>query len=323
MTIATRVLVTGGTGFIGSHVVRQLLDSGRDVAVLTRSGGSVDRLGRIPDTVALVRADLTDSNSVRRAVSEWRPEACIHLAWFAEPGQYLQSLENLSALSSTLTLLQELADVGCTRIAMAGTCAEYDSSRGWLREDSPTDPQTLYAATKLSAALITQELARIKSLQLAWGRVFYPYGPGEDERRAVPAAIRSLLAGIPFDTTLGAQVRDYMHVGDVASAFVALVDAPASGVYNISAGVPVTMRQVMELIGEIIGCVRLIRFGATAYRKWDPMFICGDNSRLKSLGWTPRMSLKDGLQETAAWWRKQGKVSHRMFSGGGGQNVRL
>lgn len=296
-------MVTGGTGFIGSHVVRQLLNSGRDVAVVTRSAGGVDRLGHVPDAVALIRADLTDSASVRRALSDWRPDACIHLAWFAEPGQYLQSLENLSALGSTLTLLQELADVGCTRVAMAGTCAEYDSSRGWLREDSPTDPQTLYAATKLSAALITREVARIKGLQLAWGRVFYPYGPGEDERRAVPAAIRSLLAGIPFGTTAGAQVRDYIHAEDVALAFVCLIDESASGVYNISSGIPITMRRVMDTIGEIIDGTDLIRFGALPYREWDPMFVCGDDSRLRKLGWAPRYSLHTGMEQTIAWWR--------------------
>lgn len=305
MTRAERVLVTGGTGFIGSHVVRSLLASGRDVAVLTRSGTTPERIRDIYGAFTVLQGDVSHAPELRGRFAAWGPHACIHLAWYAEPGKYLHSRDNISALAATVDLMTTLGEIGCNRFAMAGTCAEYDTRRGWLKEGGPTRPETLYAATKLAAGEITQQVARTDGLQVAWGRIFYPYGPGEDERRAVPAAIRSLLFGSPFKATLGEQIRDYIHVEDVASAFVTLLDNSATGLYNVCSGVPVTMRHLMEAIGDLTGRTDLLEFGAIPYRDWEPMFICGDNSRLKTLGWSPRYRLLDGLRQTIDWWRRR------------------
>ena len=298
-----RVLVTGGSGFIGSHVVQLLQASGRDVAVLRRVGRSGNASPLASADVEAVPYVEGESASLRESIAAWGPTACIHLAWYAEPGKYLHSSENISALAASVEVLTALIEVGCTRVAMAGTCAEYDASVGWLKEGGPTRPDTLYAASKLSACLITQQLAAQAHVQLAWGRIFFPYGPGEDQRRAIPSAIRALLAGQRFPATKGEQIRDYIHVEDVAAAFITLIDSDASGVFNVSSGIPVSMRQVMDQIGEIIGSSDQIDFGAVPYRNWDPMFICGDNTRLRGLGWQPTHSLRAGLEDTVTWWR--------------------
>jgi nucleoside-diphosphate-sugar epimerase len=93
----------------------------------------------------------------------------------------------------------------------------------------------------------------------------------------------------------------------VASALWALTESRASGVFNICSGLPVTMRQLMETIGEIAGGGELIRFGALPYREWDPPFICGDNRRLRAAtNWQPRFSThSDGLAQTVTWWKTQ------------------
>lgn len=299
-----RVLVTGGRGFIGSHVVRLLGESGRNVALLAHARHADERPADIPADVALLT--LHERQGERgSSIRQWGPDACIHLAWHTEPGKYLDSSQNLTSLTNCVNVLQAVIEAGCDRIAMAGTCAEYDASKGWLREDSPTRPETLYAATKLSACLIAEQLAARHDVHLAWGRIFFPYGPGEDARRAVPSVIRSLLRRQPFPASLGEQVRDFIHVEDVASAFLALIDAPARGIFNISSAEPVTMRRVMETIGEILGERDLIEFGALPYRAWDPMFICGENSRLQETGWQRRYPLREGLTETVEWWRAQ------------------
>jgi nucleoside-diphosphate-sugar epimerase len=298
-----RVLLTGATGFVGSHMARALLTAGCEVAALIRPLASMHRLDGISDQIVLFRGDLADTLFVRSSLAEWRPEACIHLAWYAEPGKYLHALENISALTAGLALLEELIRANCAQVVMVGTCAEYDADRGLLREDAPTRPATIYAATKLSLSLIGQQIAAAAGINFVWARLFYLYGPAEDPRRAVPALIRALLSGETFQATLGEQVRDYLHVEDVAAALWTLVEQRASGVFNIASGVPVTMRQLMEAAGEILGRTELIQFGAVPYRAWDPMFICGDSGLLRATGWTPRYSLRDGLKQTIDWWQ--------------------
>ena len=304
VTTAQRVLVTGGRGFLGSHVLRALLASDREVAVLTRSHSVTPVAGDDAHKVSVITVSLQDREQLRHRIAEWRPDACIHLAWYAEPGRYLESPENLSALDGTLALLQALIDVGCATVAMAGSCAEYDTDQGWLTEDTPLRPLTIYAASKAAGSMLVQQLAKDTATSVAWARIFYPYGPFEDRRRAVPALIASLLEDRRFAASSGDQVRDYVYAKDVADAFVTLIDQRASGAFNVASGVPITIRQLMETIGDQLGRRDLIDFGAAPPRAWEPRFIAGKTDRLRSLGWSPRYTLDRGLEETIAWWRE-------------------
>lgn len=272
--------------------------------MLTRSP-SAPRLAGDAGDVSIITGSIQDRDRLRQSLSDWRPDACIHLAWYAEPGRYLESPENLSALDGTLALLQVLIDVGCSTVAMAGSCAEYDTDQGWLEEDTPLRPRTVYAASKAAASMLVQQLSKDTDTSVAWARIFYPYGPFEDRRRAVPALILSLLEGRRFAASSGEQVRDYVFGRDVADAFVTLIDQRASGAFNVASGVPITVRQLMETIGDQMGGRELIDFGAAPPRAWEPRFIAGETARLRSLGWSPRYSLDRGLEETIEWWREQ------------------
>ena len=134
---------------------------------------------------------------VAPAIREFRPEACIHLAWYVEPGKYLDSPQNIAYLASSMQLLQLLIDTGCQQVVMTGTCAEYDTDTGYLKETSPTRPSTLYAAAKLSLSLLGQQLAQDAGVRFAWARIFYLYGDNEDPRRMVPALINALMIAEP------------------------------------------------------------------------------------------------------------------------------
>jgi nucleoside-diphosphate-sugar epimerase len=291
-----KVLVTGGTGFIGTPLVEALADAGHRVFLAGRPG-SRNRHGR-----TFIEADLLDEHA-GDTLAELRPEIAVLGAWCAEPPGYLASMDNVRWVSSTLAVVRALLGGGCRRIVGLGTCFEYDTSLGYLRESSLLRPRTLYGACKAATCGIVAELCAQFGATFAWPRIFYQYGPREHEQRFVASTIRALLRGQRAPLTAGEQIRDFLHVDDVAAALAAVVLSGAEGPINIGSGRPVSVRELAEIIGEACGRPELLGFGDVPSRPSDPEFICADVSKLRALGWRPRFTPRVGLVETVQWWR--------------------
>jgi UDP-glucuronate decarboxylase len=136
--------------------------------------------------------------------------------------------------------------------------------------------------------------------------LFYQYGPFEDERRLMPSVICSLLQNKTARTTKGEQIRDFLHVEDVASALWAVAQSNLTGPVNIGSGKLVTVRAIITTIAEIIGKPGLVNLGALPYGPSDPMFVCANNHRLvENTTWAPRFELEDGLRQTIEWWEER------------------
>lgn len=135
------------------------MSHGHSVAVLAIPDDPLLRLQDMRNSFHVITGMLGDICILQQSLAEFKPEACIHLAWYAEPGKYLHSMENILSLTESLTFLNELINVGCRQLVMGGTCAEYDTDLGYLGENSPTRPTTLYAAAKLSCCLLRQQIA--------------------------------------------------------------------------------------------------------------------------------------------------------------------
>jgi nucleoside-diphosphate-sugar epimerase len=302
-----KIVITGGSGFIGRRVISQLVanDAVTELLVLSRATPREQQLDGVRPQVRWITVDLTNAQAVADAIMASRPDVCLHLAWYAEPSKYLTSPENLVMLQVSLQLMRAAAAAGCRRFVAAGTCAEYALQSAALEEDDPAAPSTLYGACKLAVRHVGEALAMQHGMTFAWGRIFYLFGPGEDRRRVIPAVVNTLLEGKQFSATSGEQVRDFLHVDDVASAFVTMCLRDAAGVYNIASGEPVTMRQLLELTAEIVGRPDGIVFGARAKNLFDPPSVVGNASRLRAIGWTPAHSLRHGLEDTVAWWRNE------------------
>ncbi len=252
----------------------------------------------------LVSCDLLDQASLARHLEAARPNACFHFAWYAVPGLYWRSLENLNSLQASTALAVQLAQLGCDRFVGIGTCFEYDDTRGRLSESSPARPRSLYAAAKLACALLLEQIAAAEGMRYTWARVFYQYGPGEDARRLVPAVIQALLKGERALLSPGEQVRDYLHVEDVVAGIDAAADA-LDGVVNIGSGVPVRVADIVHKIGELTGRAELIALGAVPQDPADPIYICADSTKLQSTGWRPAYNLESGLADTIEWWSQE------------------
>ncbi|MFM6322818.1 MAG: NAD-dependent epimerase/dehydratase family protein [Microcystis panniformis] len=299
-----KVLITGASGFVGSHVARLLVAEGCEVYALVRESSNRWRIQDILPSMYLWQSNLVAFENVNACLQEIKPELCIHLAWYAVPGKYLNSPENLDSIQASINLLSQLAELGCKRFVGIGTCFEYDLSLGYLSESSLTKPITLYAATKVALSTILQQFAQITEMGVAWIRLFYQYGPMEDERRLVPGIISSLLRDEVVKTTKGEQIRDFLHIEDVASAIWAVAKSNVSGVVNVGSGQPVTVGQIALELGNLLGKPDLIHLGALPYRPNDPMFICANNELLrKKTDWTQKYNLTTGLNNTIEWYK--------------------
>ena len=292
-----RVLVTGGGGFIGSSAIADLLTNSHHVVAADRGADHLARIvGKFPG-VSVVPIDLSDAQRVASLLRDTQPEALVHLAWYANPVDYLVSHANLAALSMTNTLVEASLAAGCRKIVIGGSCAEYDVYDRLMVENDRVAPRSLYAACKLAAYQVADVLAREVGAELAWARIFHIHGPGEDPRRLVPYVASQLRKGLPVELTDGTQIRDQLHVSDVASALVTLLTPGASGVYNVCSGEPISLRQVLETVADFCGDKTLLKFGVKPRRPNETEFLAGDSRRLRSLGWAPRFGFRDGLRD--------------------------
>jgi nucleoside-diphosphate-sugar epimerase len=295
-----RVLVTGATGFIGRQVLAPLVEAGHEVHAVAR--GAPGQPG--PAAVSWHAGDLLAPGAAERIVAAVRPTHLLHLAWYVEHGRFWTGLENVRWVEATLALLRAFAAGGGERAVMAGTSAEYDWAYGFCSEHvTPLRPATLYGIAKDATHRVAAAAAEGSGVALAWGRVFFLYGPHEHPDRLVASVARALAEGRPADVSPGTQVRDFMHVEDVARGFCALVDSPVTGPVNVATGEPARIRDVVAALAEAAGRPDLPRYGALPQPAGDPPVLLADVRRLRDeVGFTPVHGLTSGLAATLEWW---------------------
>jgi nucleoside-diphosphate-sugar epimerase len=309
--LSGRVLVTGASGFIGRHALTRLASRGYEIHAVSHSTS-----GAGPN-VAWHTTDLLEPGAAERLVRAVRPSHLLHLAWLATPGEFWSSPQNHHWVEASGTLIQEFAAAGGKRVVVAGTCAEYDWASGLCIEgETSLEPATLYGRCKHVLHERTEELTRETGVDAAWGRIFFLYGPYEHPARLVASVIRSLLRGEEARSTHGEQVRDFLHVADVADAFATLVDSEVVGAVNIGSGSPTRIRDLVELIATATGRRELLRIGALPAPPDEAPVVVADVRRLNmELGWVPDLSLEEGVRQTVEWWRGEGRLDDGHRSG--------
>jgi nucleoside-diphosphate-sugar epimerase len=300
-----RVLVTGAAGFVGSHIVRRCLRAGYEVAALVRPATGLARLSDIQDRFALIRCDLNASVELLTAVEAASPEICIHAAWHVPPGRYLHAPENLTSVAASTSLLLALKSTPCRRIVFVGSCAEYAPSDRCVDEESGVGPTTLYGTCKHAVSLLIEQCAREIGWSSVTARLFNTYGPQEPGVRLVPSLITALLDGNSCALTSGTQVRDFLHVDDVADAIWTIASSELRGVVNVAASVPLTVADVAREVARQIGRPDLIGLGTRPHPEEDPQWLCAKAGTLRGHGWVPRYDLASGLEDTIGWWRRE------------------
>jgi dTDP-glucose 4,6-dehydratase len=310
--MARRVVVTGGAGFLGSHLCRSLLDAGNEViAIDNLSTGRIRNLADLHGRHGFVfaHADITEGLSVEGAV-----DAIFHLASPASPPRYLAlPIETLRVGSIGTEHVLQLAEAKECPMLLASTSEVYgDPSVHPQPEEywgnvNPVGPRSVYDEAKRYAEAITMAYHRTRGVRVSIARIFNTYGPQLDpaDGRVVSNFVVQALRNEPLTVYGdGRQTRSFCYVDDTVAGLLALFDSGLVGAVNIGNPNEFTMLELAELVCEVVGATAEIIHRPLPQD--DPVQRCPDIALArKELGWEPRVALREGLERTVRWFRTE------------------
>ncbi len=305
-----KVLVTGATGFIGSHIVPQLADRGHDVFALERYVTSRYSLGS-PRQAKTVFADLRDAHAVRGIIREIRPDAVIHtasispVAYSYEHPQEVTEANFLATINLAEACLREVAHLG--HFLFASTSETYGNGPNPKTEDTIQQPNSPYAVSKLAAEKYLLYMRDAYHFPVTVLRPFNSYGRKNDTHFVVERTIVQMLRG--SDVRLGDPnpVRDLMYVDDHVRAYLTCLDnrAAVGRVFNFCTGRAVSIAELVHLISEQTGFKGDVHWNTIPKRPLDIEVLLGDYAKARNeLGWEPTMTLEEGLRRTVEFWQQ-------------------
>jgi UDP-glucose 4-epimerase len=302
-----RVLVSGASGFVGANLVRKLVEDGHDVNLILRPQHETWRLAE-PESVANHIVDLADRDGVTRTVQAVKPDWIFHLAAHGAYSSQTDVTEMVQTnLVGTVNLVEACLKAGFEAFVNTGSSSEYGYKDHAPTETELLEPNSHYAVTKASATLYCRFAAQTFGMRLRTLRLYSVYGPWEEPTRLIPTLIVNGLKG-KLPTLADPEVaRDYVYTGDVCDAYVRAATDPNTdnaAIFNVGTGIQTSLRQVVEAVTELLGIDEAPQWGSMPNRKWDTTTWVADSHAIaKDLGWRPRYSLREGLEETVGWLR--------------------
>lgn len=309
-----RILLTGASGMIGANLAHRLAADGHDLFALVRTTATPPRLEPLGQSISLVAADLTDMAGVASAITQARPEAIFHMA--STPFNPPPAAQHHFAVnvSGTRHLMESAIAHGVRRVIFTGSAAQYGSGDD-LEETQSDQPATLLGISKCCAADVVHGYGRLGGIETVELRLFTPFGPWERPGRLIPHTILSALGGGTIKFGDGRQERDWLHIDDVVDGMVRALAAPLppATVINLCSGQGRSIRHVVGEILRLMNTSATAEFGALPTRTDEIWKLSGQNNRARSLlGWSPRMTLAEGLHSTIGWFTTHRAIAERL-----------
>lgn len=304
-----RVLITGGTGFVGANLARRLLKGGHEVGLIVRKDFKPWRIEEIKNDVRLHEANLGDEKTLSTLVDKIKPEWIFHLAvygayhWQTDIHKMVET-----NITGTINLVNACLKTGFEGFVNTGTSSEYGPKNHAPKETDLLEPNSHYAVTKAAATLLCRHTALSSKVNISTLRLYSVYGPYEEPRRLMPTIIMRGLKGELPALVNPDVARDYVHVDDVCEAYVRAAErsGPEYGaVYNVGTGVQTTIRDVVELAKKAMAIKCEPEWGSMPGRMWDTTVWIADNKKIETeIGWRPNIAFQDGFRKTVEWFKK-------------------
>jgi nucleoside-diphosphate-sugar epimerase len=302
-----RVLVTGGFGFIGSHLVRRLLQEKAHVAVLVRETSNPWRIQDVLKDVQVLTTNIQDTGGVVNAVVHYSPHYIFHLAAYgvnSNQNNYRDALQINMVGSLNIVLAAKAA--GCEKIINIGSSSEYGDKTEIINEDTELAPVDLYGQTKAMGTVISHRIALESGTPIVTLRPFGVFGEGEDDHKLFGYIIKNLLANQDIKLTSCEQYRDYCYVGNLIDGMImaALEPSVQNDIFNIASGKVFPLKHYITLIYKHIQTNQEPQYGTIPNRINERNCPLPDISKIKNtLHWKPAITLEEGIIRTINWYK--------------------
>ena len=291
-----RVLVTGASGFLGSHLCQRLIQGGAEVHAVSRT-----LEGAPSENPRWWRADLEDYAATKNLFESVKPHMLFHLSGQATGDPDIRHVLPTfrSQLLATVHLLTISAEIGCRRIILTGSLTEPQAGQ----VDSP--PSSPYAASKWASNAFGRMFQCLYQTPVVIVRPFMVYGPNQNPKKVIPYSIQSLMRGDQPRLTSGKWRADWIYVDDVIDGFIAAGEVPGieGSTIDLGTGRLVSVEAMIRQVVEILGVSIEPQFGALSSRLSEEVRVADLEHTRRVLGWQPKISLYEGLKRTVEWHR--------------------
>lgn len=302
----SRVLVTGGYGFIGSHLVKRLLKQQANVGLFVRKPSNSWRLTDRLHNIEKYEVDIQDRVQVQNAIKQFKPDYIFHLAAYGVDSanqDYMSAVE--TNVIGTIHIIQAAKLVDCKKIIHFGSSSEYGNKTKPIDENMVLTPVDIYGSSKAAATIIAHQIALENNINIITLRPFGVFGEAEAPHKLFSYIILQVLNSKSVDLTLCNQLRDYCYIDNIVDACILTIENNGiqHDIFNIGSGEVHPLKYYVELIFKHLQTDRVPNYGALPYRgneRWVPQ--PNIHKAQKLLAWEPKIGIEEGIVRTVRWY---------------------
>ncbi|KXY74974.1 MULTISPECIES: NAD-dependent epimerase/dehydratase family protein [Bacillus] len=300
-------LITGGYGFIGSHLIRRLLNLQAKIVLLIRTSSNSWRLNDILKNIETYEIDIRDKKQVQDAIKKVNPDYIFHLAAYGVNSahtDYMHAIE--TNIIGTCNIIQAAKLVNCKKIIHMGSSSEYGNKMEPIHESMLLTPVDIYGSTKAAATILAHQIASENNINLITLRPFGIFGEAEEPHKIFSYIILQVLQNKDVNLTLCNQLRDYCYIENIIDACILAVENTTvqNEIFNIGSGTIYPLKYYVELLFKHLNTNSRPNYGAISSRtneRWIPE---ADVHKIKeSLSWEPRINIEEGIIKTINWYK--------------------
>ncbi|MCQ6567081.1 NAD-dependent epimerase/dehydratase family protein [Bacillus mycoides] len=305
-------LITGGYGFIGSHLVRRLLHLQAKIVLFIRASSDSWRLKNILKNIETYEVDIRDKAQVQDAIKKINPDYIFHLAAYGVNSahtDYMHAIE--TNIIGTCNIIQAAKFVNCKKIINMGSSSEYGNKMEPIHENMLLTPVDIYGSTKAASTILAHQIASENNINLITLRPFGIFGEAEEPHKLFSYIILQVLQNKDVNLTLCNQLRDYCYIENIIDACILAIENTnvQNEIFNIGSGNIYPLKHYVELLFKHLNTHSRPNYGAISSRtneRWIPE---ANIQKIKnSLSWEPRINIEEGIIKTINWYKNNTNI---------------